>query len=421
MRRALAITLALFAVVYALALIRYAPPAPAPADAPADRFSATRARDVHRRLVDDGRTRWVGSEGNARGRGVIIAELEKLGWIVEPQHAWSCTFHAACAPVANVVARLPGGAPGEHDSVLITAHHDSVLSGPGASDDGLGTVTLLETARALAAGPRPRRTIVAVFTDGEEGGLLGASAFVHHPLARTIGATVNVDARGSRGPSQMFETSGGNAWLVALVAKHLERPVTTSLFYEVYKRMPNDTDFTVTKTIASGVNFANTAGIEHYHTPHDDLSSSDPRTLQHHGDHVLAMTRALAEAEIGAARLPAEDAVWFDVLAVGIVYWPARWSMLLALVALALVVGQAIRARSWDRGLAVIVSLVPGVLAALGVGWLLRAAGALPAFWIAHPLPALGAIHFAVGAAVVGTALALARRSTPRALWAGTW
>src|SRR5690606_27421144 len=150
-------------------------------------------------------------------------------------------------------------------AVLLTAHYDSVAAGPGASDDGLGVAALLEAGRALAEGPRPRRSIVAVFTDAEESGLLGASAFVRdHPLARTVGTTVNVDARGSRGPSQMFETSTGNDGLVALVAGAVSRPVTTSLFYEVYRRMPNDTDFTLTKTVAAGVNFANTAGIEHY-------------------------------------------------------------------------------------------------------------------------------------------------------------
>ena len=422
MRRALATTLALFALVFVLALSRYAPPAPAPADAPVERFSAMRAREVQARLVGDGATRFVGTEGNARGRAVIAAELEKIGWVVETQSAWSCTHHGTCAPIANVVAYLSGREP-RLPGVLISAHHDSVPVSPGASDDGLGTVTLIETARALAQGPRPRRTVVAVFTDAEEAGLLGAEAFVRgHPLAGTVRATVNVDSRGSHGPSQMFETSRGNAWLVALMADHLERPVTTSLFYEVYKRMPNDTDFSITKTIASGVNFANLAGIENYHTPLDALDVSSPGTLQHHGDHALAMTRALAESDLAPGAAAQGDAVWFDVLAFGLVRWPERWSMLLALVAISLVVGHAIRGRALDRGLVVFfASLVPGILAALLAGFALRACGALPAFWVAHPYPALSAIHLSAAAAVLGVSLVLARRSTPRALWAGTW
>jgi hypothetical protein len=422
MRRALAITLALFALLYAVALNRYAPPAPASADVLAERFSAMRARELQARLVGDGATRFVGTTGNARGRDVIVAELTKQGWAVETQNARSCTYHGSCAPIANVVAHLSGREP-SLPGVLLTAHHDSVPVSPGASDDGLGTATLLETARALTQGSRARRTIVVVLTDGEEAGLLGASAFVRdHPLARTIGVTVNVDARGSHGPSQMFETSAGNAWLVALMAEHLERPVTTSLFYEVYKRMPNDTDFSITKTIASGVNFANVAGIENYHTPLDALDVSDPGTLQHHGDNVLAMTRAFAAADPGSGAREQGDAVWFDLLAFGIVRWPARWSMLLALIGLSLVAGQAIRARAFDRGLVVFLpALATGVLAALLVGWGLRTIGALPAPFVANPLPALAAIHAGAGAGVLGIVLLLARRSTARTLWAGTW
>lgn len=424
MRRALFITLALFAVILAAVHVRYGPPSPASRNAPRERFSAERAREVQAGLVGDGATRWVGTEGNARARGFISSELEKLGWTVETQRAMSCTFHGMCASVTNVVGRLPGREP-SLPGVLISAHYDSVPVSPGASDDGLGTATVLETARALAEGPRPRRSVVALLVDGEEAGLLGSDAFVrNHPLARTVRTTVNVDARGSHGPSQMFETSRGNDWLVSLMASHLERPVTSSLYYEAYKRMPNDTDFTVTKTIASGLNFANIAGIEEYHTPLDALNVSDLGTLQHHGDHVLGMTRVFAEADasaFGSASNGPTDDVWFDVLALGIVHWPERWTVLIALVSLALVMGQSIRARAFDRGIVVFFAIVPGALVALAAGVLLRAAGALPAFWVAHPVFALASVHSAAAAAVLGTVFVLAAKSTPRALWAGTW
>jgi hypothetical protein len=420
--RALAILLALFAVLYGVARIRYAPPAVVVASASAERFSGARARELQTRFVGDGATRYVGTPGNARGREVIAAELAKLGWTVETQNTRACGHHGTCAPVANVIGRLPGREP-TLPGVLVTTHHDSVPAGPGASDDGFGVAALLECARALASGPRPpRRNVVVVFTDGEEAGLLGVNAFVReHPLASTVRTTVNIDSRGSRGPSQMFETSAGNAWIVASMAEHLERPVTTSLFYEVYRRMPNDTDFSITKTIASGVNFANTAGVEHYHTPYDALDVSDPGTLQQHGDNVLAMTRAFAE--LGTTNVAApEDAVWFDVLAFGIVRWPARWSPLFAIVAVALVLGRAIRARAFDRGLVVFVpALLAGVVATLLVGQVLALTSATPAPWVAYPLPALVALHAAAGSAVLAVGLFFARKASPRALWAGTW
>src|SRR5690348_10798439 len=99
MRRSLAVTVALFALVLVLALFRYTPPMPAGLDAPRDRFSAMRAREVQRRLVGDGATRFVGTEGNARARAMLVAEFEKLGWSVESQAATSCTRHGMCAPI----------------------------------------------------------------------------------------------------------------------------------------------------------------------------------------------------------------------------------------------------------------------------------------------------------------------------------
>lgn len=419
MARALALTLAVFALVFTVARARYAPPLPLPVDAPAERFSATRAREVQARVVGDGATRWVGTDGNARARAVISSELERLGWRVELQAAGACSPFGTCAPVTNLLAELAGREP-DLPAVLLAAHVDSVPVSPGASDDGVGVAALLEAARALAAGPRPRRTVLLLFTDAEEAGLLGAEAFARaHPRAHDFVYAINVDARGSRGPSMMFEASADNRAVVSMMAASLERPVTTSLFFEAYRRMPNDTDFSVLKRHAVGLNFANLAGIESYHTPLDTMASADPGTLQHHGDHVLGMARAFAEAD--APRVHGE-AVWFDVLAIGIVRWPAEQSLGIALVALALVFGQWLRRRRADRGLAVFfVSLFAGLSAAAIMGWALRAAGALPAPWVAHPAPALSAVHVAGAAGAISIALFLARRARPESLWAGTW
>ena len=55
---------------------------------------------------------------------------------------------------------------------------------------------------------------------------------------------MNFEARGTQGPSWMFETSAGNGAVVAEWASLVPKPAGSSLTYEVYKRLPNDTDFT---------------------------------------------------------------------------------------------------------------------------------------------------------------------------------
>jgi hypothetical protein len=424
MTRSLAITFGIFAAILGLCLFRYSPPAPLDTRAPADRFSAGRAREVQRAISADGKSRSVGTEANLRARTYLEKELVNSGWKTKIQSATSCSRHGACARIANVVAVREGREP-EAGAVLLMAHYDSVPCSPGASDDGGGTAAVVEAARAIGAGPPLRRTVVVVLTDGEEAGLLGAEAFVRsHPLAKKIHGAVNVDSRGSRGASAMFETSAGNAWIVGLLAKHAERPVTSSLFYEIYRRMPNDTDFTAVKEHVHGVNFANIARVAHYHTPLDSLDNADLGTLQHHGDQALAMVRALADAgdALDAAPDRAKDAVWFDVLATFIVRWPTAASRGLARAALALVVGWAIRMRAWGVGLAApLFALLAAAAASIAVGFVLRAVGAIPVPWVAYPLPALIALHGTSIAAGLALARLLARNANAQTLWAGTW
>ncbi len=61
-----------------------------------------------------------------------------------------------------------------------TARLDSIYNG--ADDDASGVVAVIEIARRLAAGPRPKRTIIFAATTGEEVGLLGTRWYMQHPV-----------------------------------------------------------------------------------------------------------------------------------------------------------------------------------------------------------------------------------------------
>jgi Zn-dependent M28 family amino/carboxypeptidase len=106
----------------------------------------------------------------------------------------------------NVAALLPGSDPalaGEH--VVLTAHLDHVGIGPevngdslynGAMDNASGIATLIEVARALAAGTlRPKRSILFVAVAAEEHGLLGSRYFAGAPTVprASIVANINMD------------------------------------------------------------------------------------------------------------------------------------------------------------------------------------------------------------------------------------
>jgi Zn-dependent M28 family amino/carboxypeptidase len=98
-------------------------------------------------------------------------------------------------PVFNVVARLDGTEkPDEY--VLLSAHLDSWDSSSGATDNGTGTITMLEAIRLLSlAYPKPKRTILVGHWGGEEQGLIGSRAFSedHPEVVRGLAAAFNQD------------------------------------------------------------------------------------------------------------------------------------------------------------------------------------------------------------------------------------
>jgi carboxypeptidase Q len=81
-------------------------------------------------------------------------------------------------PVHNVIATIPGSSkPDEY--IIFSAHYDSWDGASGATDNGTGTITMLEAARILKKiYPNPKRTIIVGHWGGEEQGLNGSRAWV---------------------------------------------------------------------------------------------------------------------------------------------------------------------------------------------------------------------------------------------------
>jgi carboxypeptidase Q len=88
-------------------------------------------------------------------------------------------------PTFNVLAEIPGTDPALRDEiVLVGGHLDSWHAALGATDNGDGTIAVMEAMRILAAlNVRPRRTIRVALWSGEEQGLLGARAYIEQHMA----------------------------------------------------------------------------------------------------------------------------------------------------------------------------------------------------------------------------------------------
>jgi hypothetical protein len=429
MRRILLAMLVLAAIL-ALSLVGLQPPASKPANAPANQFSAARAQDTLHRILPKDQPHPVGTPADDAVRDRIVVELTKLGYQPQIQTAFACGDFGTCANVNNVLARLDGTDTSSSDAVLLAAHYDSVPAGPGDSDDGVGVAAVLEIARALKSMPAPRHSVIFLLDEGEEAGLLGARAFVDsHPWAKDVRAAVNLDARGTSGPSVMFETGGANDWAVRLYARHARRPAASSIFYSVYKELPNDTDFTVFKAAGyEGLNFAFIGDEVHYHTPLDNSANVTPASLQHQGENALPAVVAFANADL--SNIPRRDAVFFDLFGRATIHWQARRSLLFALLAalvLFLQVAWLIHTKRIVLG-DFLIGLVgwPVTLAVTGALAVilrqgLRFAGSTPVNWTAHPLP-FEIAFWALGAAVViANGVFFVRRARFWGLWSGVW
>jgi hypothetical protein len=344
--RALGLAIGLVALGW-LAVEAPNPPAALSAGSPPGEFSAERAL-THLQVIAD-RVHPINSPANAAVCRYLADQLKVLGCEVETQ---PFTYNPQGWQGSNVLARIPGShATNEKaTAVMLACHHDSVRAGPGASDDGVAVAALLETARALRAGPVLRNDIILLFTDGEElpDGLPGAQAFVtSSPWCRDVGCVFNFDARGVSGPELMYETSAGNGPLIREFSRTARRPVANSLMSEVYRHMPNDTDFTVFRQAGMpGLNFAFIGGVEHYHQPSDDLAHVSLSTLQHAGDLALGLARHFGNVDLTGLR--GADAVYFDLLGRVLVRYPGTWAMPLALAGAVLFI--VVTGQAWKRG-----------------------------------------------------------------------
>ncbi|MGV9007661.1 MAG: M20/M25/M40 family metallo-hydrolase [Brevundimonas sp.] len=335
------------ALALLLAVITLQTPRPVGADAPATTFSAIRAMADVREIAR--RPHPLGSPDHARVRDYLLGRMTDLGLSpataegplspesIRRSERLGQNPAGAGYRAVNLVGVLPGLDP-TAPAVLLMAHYDTVPGSPGAADDSTGVASVLEAVRAIRARGPAAPPLVILFTDAEELGLDGARVFFGgHPLRDRIGAVVNLEARGGGGRAMMFETGPGNAETVSLFARAAGRasggPTSSSLGVFVYARMPNGTDFTISRARGiPGVNFAFIGRPEQYHSAAATPAALDQGSVQHIGSQALETADALLRAPtlpVAGGNLVYSDILGWFVLK----HTPATGWLLLALTA----------------------------------------------------------------------------------------
>jgi hypothetical protein len=186
----------------------------------------------------------------------------------------------------NVAALLPGSDPSLADEyVIVGAHYDHLGWGGegslapdaheihnGADDNASGTAALVEIARAMAAGPRPERSVLFLAFTGEEEGLWGSARFVADPTVSLDHAVamINLDMVGRLTDDALTVFGVGTApqWegMVRSVNQALDEPMTLGLSPDGYG--PSDHASFYGAGIPVLHFFTNTH--PQYHRPEDD-------------------------------------------------------------------------------------------------------------------------------------------------------
>jgi hypothetical protein len=218
--------------------------------------------------------------------------------------------------LANVLGLLSGADPDlAHETVVVGAHLDHLGRGEfgtlapdaqgqihnGADDNASGVTGLLAVARALAAGPPLRRSVLFAAFSGEEMGLLGSAHYVEHParpLADTV-AMLNLDMVGrlSEGRLTVFGAETSPAFEPLVRAAGRDLPLAPEFAEGAFA--PSDQ----TSFHAKGVPVLHFFSGTHpqYHTPDDDAALVNAEGIALVARLVAGTTAELANA---AARPP---------------------------------------------------------------------------------------------------------------------
>jgi len=305
-------------------------------DVSAEGFSTQRALGYLPFVAQEPRP--VGSEHHDRVRGWLLAEVGDTGVTPAVQ-----AFDQDGTAYANIITRLPGS--GDGGTVLLVCHYDSRPETPGAADDGVSVVALLQVLRKLTREDALRNDLIFLFTDGEEHGLVGARFFAaNHPWIEDVDCVLNFDNIGDDGPLVLFQTGPGSGGLIRRFAMAAPHPVASSLAPAIYEQLPNDTDFTVfLERGLPGLNFAIVGGGSVYHQPSDTSANLDHGTIQLVGDTALALARDIGNADLEA--LDVDDVTYFDVLGHRVVHYSRGVALLILAAAFVLLGGAKLRAK----------------------------------------------------------------------------
>lgn len=218
----------------------------------------------------------------------------------------------------NALGILRGSDPAlANEVVLLSAHLDHLGVGQpvngddiynGADDDASGTTAVLEMARVLGAGPKPKRTVVFALFGSEEKGGLGSNWFLSHPPVPLQSIVANLEfemiGRADRAvkPDELWLTGWERSNLGPALAQHganlVADPHPKENFFQRSDNIVLAKKGVVAQTVSS-------FGLHpQYHRPDDDLQHIDWSHMEQAIGSMIAPVEWLVNSDFKPEWLP---------------------------------------------------------------------------------------------------------------------
>jgi hypothetical protein len=192
----------------------------------------------------------------------------------------------------NVLGMIRGADPVLRDEyILVDAHYDhngirtpqtpgadSIFNG--ADDDASGVTAVLEIARQIMEGKRPKRSVIFATMVGEEVGLLGTKWYIAHPIIPLEKTVANIEIEMIGRPDSLVGGSG-RAWLTGFERSTMGEMLQASGLLIYPDARPEQSFF----TRSDNIGFARRGIVAHtlssfnlhkdYHTPADEVEKTD--------------------------------------------------------------------------------------------------------------------------------------------------
>ena len=232
----------------------------------------------------------------------------------------------------NVIAYIPGkeddksawwkdphGKPSARNGVLVNAHYDSVSSGFGATDDGVGCITIMQLLRYYTTpGNQPKHGLVLLLNDGEEDFLNGARVFLQHPMARLVSSFLNLEGAGAGGRAPLFRSTDTE---ITRAYGHSPYPFGSVVSADGFSAglIRSQTDYVIFNGVEGlrGLDVAFMEPRARYHTNQDDSRHTTVAALWHMLSGAVATTKQLTshpmKTNLDPEDNPGTQGVWFDL------------------------------------------------------------------------------------------------------------